>query len=144
MRHILYNTYHNMKKRCLNSKHPDFKHYGGRGITICSRWLESFNNFVEDMLPSWFDGATIDRINVNGNYEPENCKWSTRLEQARNRRIPKNATTKITGVSRFKNRWRARVYFKNKSYSLGVYDDIEEAMHIVKSFKERLESEQKT
>ena len=78
-----YKTWQAMKRRVLNPKATDFKYYGGRGIGICSRWLWSFENFLHDMgeRPS---GMTLDRKDVNGNYTPDNCKWSTRREQRLN------------------------------------------------------------
>jgi hypothetical protein len=73
-----------MKTRCLNPKNDKWHRYGGRGITVCDRWL-SFDNFLADMgeRPK---GKTIDRIDNDGNYEKENCKWSTPKEQLQNRR----------------------------------------------------------
>ncbi len=74
-----------MKQRCSNPKLREWPHYGGRGITVCNRWLHSFANFLEDMGPAP-DDLTLDRIDVNGNYEPGNCRWATWLVQKQNRR----------------------------------------------------------
>jgi hypothetical protein len=82
----VYRTYHTMLKRCLDKMHKQYKGYGGRGITVCDRWRESFENFFEDMGIPPTDKHQIDRINNNGNYEPNNCRWVTNKENCRNKR----------------------------------------------------------
>ena len=83
--HYLYPTYNTMKQRCYNPNRRDYYLYGGRGITVCERWLNSFANFLEDMGDRP-EGYSIERKNKDGNYEPDNCKWADDTEQANNRR----------------------------------------------------------
>jgi len=79
-----YNTWLHMHQRCSNPNSLRFKHYGGRGICVCERW-NSFDNFFTDMGPR-LKGFSIERINVDGNYEPSNCKWIPKQDQSKNRR----------------------------------------------------------
>lgn len=81
-----YGVWTAMKARCANPNVKEFKWYGGRGITVCSRWAESFANFLADMGDRPSDKHSLDRKDNDGNYEPANCHWATRVHQARNSR----------------------------------------------------------
>lgn len=89
-----YNIWRSMKTRCYNKKNKSYKYYGGRGIIVCKQWHSSFYGFItflKDMGIKPFLGAQIDRINNDGNYEPENCRWTTLTENIRN-----SSHTKLT------------------------------------------------
>ena len=80
-----YLSWRGAKQRCTNPNAASYPRYGGRGIEICSRWIHSFANFLEDMGERP-EGMSLDRINNDGNYEPSNCRWATPSEQNRNQR----------------------------------------------------------
>lgn len=89
-KHPLFQTWYDMYRRCNRSSRKDYHHYGGRGIKVADRWIPpaevGFTNFLEDMLPSYVDGLEIDRIDVDGDYEPTNCRWVTRSINCSNKR----------------------------------------------------------
>ena len=86
VRSKLYNKWHSMKNRCNNTKSKDYKNYGGRGIRVCEEWL-NYSKFREwSLSEGYIEGLTIERINNDKDYEPNNCKWITMKEQQRNKR----------------------------------------------------------
>jgi len=125
---IEYRTWKRMRNRCNNKKTPVYPHYGGRGITICDRWTESFENFLADMGMRPSPKHSLDRIDVNGNYEPSNCRWATMPVQCSNRR--KKSNTGVVGVhfySRATKKYTAYIYFEGKNTTIGSYETLEEA-----------------
>ena len=97
-----YRSWQNMKTRCYNRNRPKTQNYIDNGITVCSRWLNSFGNFYEDMGERP-EGTTIERIDNYGNYEPLNCKWATNKEQGRNR--CNNRTISYNGKKQCLSAW---------------------------------------
>jgi hypothetical protein len=105
-----YDVWSGMLQRCTNPRDDAYANYGGRGITVCDRWRNDFAAFLEDMGPRPSPQHSIDRRDNDGNYEPGNCRWATRMEQASNRRnslrIPVGAET-LTAAQ-----WEARAGLK--------------------------------
>ena len=95
-------AWNHMKQRCYNPKDTGYKHYGGRGIQVCDRWLDSFENFLEDMGEVPYR-LTLERVNNNGNYEPGNCKWTTQKRQQNNRR--NNKIIEFNGKTHTMSEW---------------------------------------
>jgi hypothetical protein len=94
-----YMSWWNMRYRCTNPDYPQWKDYGGRGIKVCDRWLDSFENFLEDMGPKPTVKHTIERSNNNGDYDPVNCYWEVdRKKQNRNQRRVKMTMVKAREI----------------------------------------------
>lgn len=81
----LYKRYCDMKSRCYNKNKKNYKYYGGRGIKVCDEWKDNFKEFYNWAINGWKKGLTLDRINNDDDYKPDNCRWVDRIEQANNR-----------------------------------------------------------
>lgn len=104
----LYNIWHKMKERCYNKNHVHYKNYGGRGITVCEEWKNDFISFYKwSMDNGYSENLTLDRVNGNSNYSPENCRWTTPLEQQNNTR--NNRILTVNGRSQSIARWSAEM-----------------------------------
>jgi hypothetical protein len=122
-KHPIYSVYSNMKMRCYNTKAAGYKNYGGRGITVCDRWLESTQNFIEDMESGYSEGLQLDRVDNNKGYCKENCRWVTKTQNSYNRGADKGSSSKYKGVTcRARgNKWEANVVKDGKLYYLGTF-----------------------
>ncbi len=133
-----YVSWVNMLQRCLNSKNHKYKDYGGRGIVVCEKWKD-FNEFYSDMGERPKD-KSIERLDVNGDYTPENCVWATAEQQARNKRVPSRCKTGTPGVY-WKNecgKYQARINVDGKRISLGYYKDLDSAVMARKESEAKL------
>jgi len=103
-----YNSWHSMKQRCFDPHHTAYENYGGRGITVCDRWLHSFSAFYTDMGPRPMD-STLDRIDNDRGYEPDNCRWAMRLAQHNN--VRRNRVVSFNGQSMTVAQWERQLGF---------------------------------
>lgn len=126
-----YKTWHNMTYRCSNPKSKDYKDYGARGITVCEDWLDirNFTEWCNSTYPK-LEGYTLDRIDNDKGYSPENCRWADRTTQNTNQRMKKNNTSGFVGVIWHKRgkRWDVSIRISKKLINLGSFKDKIEAV----------------
>lgn len=124
----MYRCWQHMKTRCYNNKDKRYHDYGGRGISVCERWLESFDNFFEDMKDTHSENLQLDRINNNGNYCKENCRWVRATINMSNRRpkteLPRGIRVRPSG------NYQARIGIEGVEYNLGFFKNIKDASDI--------------
>ena len=129
--HKFYHTWNGMVQRCTNPKNKNYKNYGGRGITVCEEWLDirNFTEWCNSTYPK-LEGYTLDRINNDKGYSPENCTWSDKTAQVLNRRIMKNNKSGYVGVIWDKRgrKWIANIRISKKLINLGSFLTKEEAV----------------
>lgn len=131
----IYKLWDGMVRRCEDKNHHSYPNYGGRGIRVCNRWRTSFNNFLEDMGEKPGKAYSLDRIDNDGDYTPKNCRWSTKAEQAQNRRMNPRNTSGYTGVSLEQGKYwrvtferngnRIRKNFTNKDSAIAYRQHLE-------------------
>ncbi len=144
--HPEYGLFSGMKQRCYYTKHQHYYRYGGRGIKMSDRWSKhgGFWNFIEDMGERPGPEYTVERIDNDGNYEPSNCRWATRKEQANNRSVRNDNSSGVTGVDfdRTHNYWKARRtlpdgsrinlgHFKNEADAIGAMYTFNECFGLI-------------
>lgn len=124
----LYKKWLAMKARCNNPSTTNYYRYGGRGIKVCERWNDSFEAFYNDLNKTYFDGAELDRIDNDGNYDPDNCRWVTHKENSNNRKKYSNKTG-YTGVyyKHHINKYVAYFYVNRKQIHVGSFETPQEA-----------------
>ena len=124
-----YRAWSAMIERCANPNHQYFEYYGGRGIRVCAEWRASFSAFFSDMGPKPTPQHTVDRVDGDKDYEPGNCRWADKYQQAQNRRQHKNNSSGYKGVSwnKEERRWTAHITRNGVRRFLGYFNDLEAA-----------------
>lgn len=125
-----YNSWNSMKDRCYNKNNESYINYGARGITVCQRWLNSFENFLEDMGEKPSPSHSIERVDNTKSYSKGNCVWADKVQQAYNKRKCSRNTSGVEGVYFRKDtgKWSSYINKEGTRYNLGSFDTISEAI----------------
>lgn len=132
-KHLLYSTWRNMRDRCNYIKHPSYKDYGARGIKVCRRW-DNFALFLADMGERPSPQYSLDRIDNDGDYTPENCRWATKSEQQSNQRLRRDNRSGHKGIYWYPkyNKWQVQVRRK----TVGYFETKQEAIDAKKLWRD--------
>ena len=126
--HPLYNVWKNMKKRCYNKNVYNYKSYGGRGIIVCDEWRNNFKAFYDWALNNDYEkGLEIDRVDNDGNYEPSNCRFVTRSENQKNKRV--YGKIKIKHITKHGNGYKIQKQINGRTKHVGTFKTVKEAIN---------------
>lgn len=135
-KHPYYSVWKNMKQRCRNPHNTAYANYGGRGIKICQAWDSDFWAFVRDMGPKPDPAYTLDRIDCNGDYCPENCRWASPTIQSRNKRARAESASGVKGVCKHGKSFRAVIGVDGRVIQLGTFSTAAQAAEARKKAEE--------
>lgn len=135
-KHRHYGRWNDMRHRCHNERHANFEDYGARGITVCEEWRHDPTDFCKWADETYVEGLELDRRDNNSGYSPENCRWVTRIENLRNRRLSKKSNLPV-GVRPSGRRFQVQASIGKRRVYLGLYDTLEEAAEVF-NFEGRL------
>lgn len=135
----LYNQWSGMIYRCTHEAASHYERYGERGVSVCQEWIDSFEAFADWSIANGYkETLEIDRIDNNGNYSQENCRWVSHMENSRNRNTRKTSKSGVSGVIFRKdiNKWRVTICANYKRINIGNYDTFEDAVSARKKAEE--------
>lgn len=129
-------VFEGMKQRCNNPNNKNYEKYGGRGIKICTEWLNNPKKFFDWAIKNGYkEGLSIDRIDVNGNYKPSNCRWAGNETQCINQRVRKDNKTGYKGIYTEKGVYRVKIIRNKKVYYGGSYKNLDDAVKALSKIK---------